>query len=50
MDFFRELGMVKDYAQFAQTALYEEQEGNFKYYVDQLAAIAKRLDEAVKDM
>ena len=50
MDFYRELGLIEAYVQFARESLRDEHEGNFKYAVRQVLDHATALRAAVEDM
>lgn len=50
MDFIRELAILRQYAEFAIEAIRDEHEGNFRYYVAEMTAIANKIKDAVDDM
>lgn len=50
MNFFKQLGMMEDYAKYAREALRDEHESNYKHYVNQLAGLAAQLKSAADDM
>jgi hypothetical protein len=48
--FQTQLGILADYIKFAQEAIVDESEGNFKYYVTEIEARAKNLATQVQAM
>jgi hypothetical protein len=49
-DFVRDLGMARDYIGYALSALADEHEGNFKFYVGEAAALVATVRQQAEAM